>query len=489
MLKLRLLNKSIAPVTHRKTAYRDSDTTYKNEYVINNMLLLFMRCFVCILILSFFCSSVFGSEVTVDAPSAVLIDARTGIVVYDKSMNQRCFPASVTKIMTALLLLEKSGENLTDRISFSNKAVFSVPVGSSHIAMNEGDSITVKDALYGLMLPSANDVANGIAEYVSGDMNSFAKAMTERAKALGANNTNFTNAHGFHENNHYSTAYDMALIMKEAIKFPEFLQAISTTYYEIPPTEKQPMPRQFYNSNKMIFPNSPFFNEYVVGGKTGFTNEAKHTLATYARKDGIDLIAVVMFDEKNAPYTDTTALLESGFKAFSQKDVLDINDISEKREVFYKIDEKNEKNKDEKDEEEILVGGITVIPQSNLSILLPNNLTKANIEKKIVLPDKIYAPVEEEQVLGYVELSYKSSILSRINLVATEAVAAPTESELKSMLKGSEPKNSIGKVMLTIIYVLFGVLALCVLVILSLRLYFTFKRKFKPNNRIYRRLR
>ncbi len=249
------------------------------------------------------------------APSAVVIDAKTGIVLYDKDMNEQNYPASITKIMTALLVIEKiEKENipLTDKVPFSREAVYSLPFGTSHIAMDSDDFLEVGDALYALMLASANEVANALAEYVSGSNEAFGKLMTKRAKELGAVNTNFTNPHGLHDEEHYTTAKDMALIMREAVKHPLFKKLISTVSYEIPPTLKQPLKRPLHNSNKMIIPSHTYYNEAIVGSKTGFTNEAMHTLVSLAERDGIELIIAVLHDQKDKIYTDTTTLIDYG---------------------------------------------------------------------------------------------------------------------------------------------------------------------------------
>lgn len=249
---------------------------------------------------------------TISATAAIVTDARTGLILYEKNIHQPRYPASIAKIMTALLALEQYGSRLYEPITFSHNAVYSIPRNSSHIAMNEGESLTMEDALYGLMLASANEVANAIAEHISGDIESFAELMTRRAAALGASNTTFRNPSGLHHPEQVTTAYDMARITREALRHPKFAEIISTLRRDIPPTERQPQIRELLNTNRMIR-QGPHFHNNVIGGKPGFTTPAKHTLVTYAEKDGRSFIVVTLEGEGSRLYTDTAALLEYAF--------------------------------------------------------------------------------------------------------------------------------------------------------------------------------
>ena len=227
---------------------------------------------------------IFANDLEINCQSAVLMDKNTGVVIYQKNPDEKKFPASTTKIMTALLVLEKT-KDLNQKIKMSHDAIYNLEPGSSHIAMNEGETLTLEQALYGLLVASANEVANALAEYVSGDIENFCKLMNQRAKELGCKNTNFLNAHGFHNENHYTSAYDLALIMRKATEFQKFNEIINTERYEIPPTEKQSQTRVLYNTDKMIHSNGKYFYKNLIGGKTGYTDEAKHTLVSYAKKD------------------------------------------------------------------------------------------------------------------------------------------------------------------------------------------------------------
>lgn len=242
--------------------------------------------------------------------SAIVVDIKTGYTLYEKNIYDKHYPASITKIMTALLTLEHA--DLSEIVTFSHGAVFSVEAGSSVAYVDEGEQLTVEQCLYGLMLISGNDLANGLAEHVGGTMDNFATMMTERAESLGCVNTSFSNAHGLHDVNHYTCAYDMAKIALEAYDTQEkFVEICSTLTYECPPTNKQSEKRVWGNKNRLINPYEDLYYEDCIGGKTGYTNEAGGTLVTYANINGRPLVCVIMKSTHSAAaFADTTALYE-----------------------------------------------------------------------------------------------------------------------------------------------------------------------------------
>jgi D-alanyl-D-alanine carboxypeptidase len=243
------------------------------------------------------------------AGSVTVMDADTGIVLYEAEQHTSRYPASVTKIMTALLVLEHV-EDLSAQITFSESAV-DIPWYASRMGMQAGDTMTVYDALHALMLVSANEVAWALAEYVSGSIENFVYQMNLRAVSLGAVNTRFVNPCGLPGVNQYTTAYDMALIMREAVRHPVFTRIIATPHTYIAPAEGYTNPRLVRNTNRLIQYDSPEFNEWVIGGKTGFTNAAQHTLVTYAKLDGLSVVVSVLYvPSRNAIFSDTTSLLE-----------------------------------------------------------------------------------------------------------------------------------------------------------------------------------
>ena len=247
--------------------------------------------------------------------AAVLMDAQTGQVLFEKNMELKEYPASITKIMTAMLALEKG--NLNDVLTMSSEAVFSVERDSSHIALDVGEQLSLEQALYAISIDSANDAANGVAEYVSGDLDSFATLMTKRAIELGAVNTNFANSNGLSNPDHYTTAYDMALIMRQAIKTPNFRKIFSEVRYEMPPTNIQEETRYFNSRNPLI--NGEYQYEGIMASKTGWTPDSNHTLVTAAKRGNRELIVVILNSQgSETKYIDTMTLLDYGFNNFNE---------------------------------------------------------------------------------------------------------------------------------------------------------------------------
>ncbi|NLY42595.1 MAG: D-alanyl-D-alanine carboxypeptidase, partial [Clostridiaceae bacterium] len=265
----------------------------------------------------------------IDCPAAILIDSASGRILYERNMHQKMYPASITKIMTAVLALERG--NLKDMVTASLDAVTSVGPGGSHIGILPGETLSLEDLLYGLMVASANDGANVIGEYISGSMDEFVNLMNQRAIELGAINTHFTNTNGMPDDEHVTTAYDMAMIAKHAMTIPKFREIVSTSYYEIEPTEKYKEKRYLSNTNHLInkYRATKSYNYYyepAIGIKTGYTDQANYTLAGAARKNRIELITVVMggkaVDGKLQIYEDTIKLLEYGFNNFSTQTIV-----------------------------------------------------------------------------------------------------------------------------------------------------------------------
>jgi len=242
------------------------------------------------------------------------MDADTGQILYDKGMHQRVYPASTTKILTALLVVETALPH--EIMTVSASALYGLPSYGSHIALVEGEFISVEDALYAIMLPSANDASNVLAEHVAGSLDAFALMLTERAHQIGAVNSNFTNAHGLHCENHFSTAYDMALITRHAMENEDFRRYFGAARHVMPPTNKN-VERNFHNHQYMLVPEIGYFRPDVTGGKVGFTHPARNTMSTTASRDGRNLICVVMYSNaRTEKFRDTAALLDFGFDEF-----------------------------------------------------------------------------------------------------------------------------------------------------------------------------
>lgn len=256
----------------------------------------------------------------IGAAAAILYEVNTGVILYEKNIHEAQFPASTTKIMTCLLAIDHV--NLNDMITFSHHAVHSIQRGSANIGIDAGEAITFEQALYAIMVASANEVANGVAEHVGGDLNTFAEMMTEKAFELGCQNTNFLNSHGLFEEGHYTTAYDLALISAAYFKNEMLAKIGNTVSYKFTPTDTQP--DEFTISNKHRLINGNIKTEYnILGGKTGFTNRSRQTLVTAAEKDGMRLICVILKQESPEQFHDTVKLLDYGFSNFQIVNVAD----------------------------------------------------------------------------------------------------------------------------------------------------------------------
>ncbi len=254
------------------------------------------------------------------AGGAILMDADTGAILYEKDAYSNYYPASITKIMTCLLAIENL--SLDQEITFTDEVFAALPWDASLLGVVSGETLTVKDCLYGLMLRSGNEVAVALAMAVSGSEEEFGKLMTERAKEMGALSTVFTNASGLYQDTHYTTPYDMAVITREAIKNGTFAEVWGTDIYDMAATNICDA-YTISNRHNMLVSGRDAYYQYAEGGKTGYEDLAKRTLVTHAKKDGMSLICVVMFDENDAYYPDTERLLEYGFNNFKKARIVD----------------------------------------------------------------------------------------------------------------------------------------------------------------------
>ncbi len=395
--------------------------------------------------------SALAAPPSVISESAVLIDAETGQVLYEKAMHEKHFPASITKIATVIVGLEEL--SLDDKIVMSDEAVFSVGRETSHIALTPGEEITVRDAAYAALLMSANDACNGIAERASGSIDAFVSLMNERAAEYGALNTHFNNANGLKDDEHYTTAYDMAMICRHAIKNGSFREIFGSITYEMEPNNKQPEKRLFANQHDMVN-KTDWHYEGIVGGKAGWTTTAQYTLVTAAERDGRCLIAVVMKSPRNEnKYQDTTALLDYGFSEFS--------------EVSFS-------------EEEILAdGGLSVDGEATL--LLPEGKTKGDVSISIT----------EENGKSVVSFSLEEAPLfmptKLLDVACSEKQAVETVSE-KTREAPEEKTGGFKIFLLCIGVIVLAFVAFCLLVVLFviIRKKIYRMRKRRRNRRKYR---
>lgn len=254
-------------------------------------------------------------------PAVVLMDASTKRVLYEKNGNEQRYPASMTKVMTMLLAVEKG--NLKDKITLSDYATLSIEYGSSHISLMGGEQITLEDALLATSIVSANDAANGIAEAIGQDQETFVKMMNERALEIGCSNTHFVNPHGLHDKDHYTTPIDMAKIMSEACQNETYLAITSQQSTIIPPTNITSEPRYLYGSNRCMDEEDEFYIPEVISAKAGYTIVSENSYVAYAKKGNAQFVVCLM----NAPrgqdyYQDLQTLLDYAFNTYQSYDHL-----------------------------------------------------------------------------------------------------------------------------------------------------------------------
>nr|WP_242850597.1 D-alanyl-D-alanine carboxypeptidase family protein [Clostridium lundense] len=288
----------------------------------------------------------------VSADGAVLMDATTGEILYEKNIDKPYPPASTTKIMTALLTLEKC--KLDEVVTVGKKPPLA---DGSKIYIYEGEKLKVKDLLYALLLSSANDCAEALAEHISGSTKDFAKLMNERAQELGCKNTNFVNPNGLYDDKHRTTARDLALIMRELVKHPEYTEIAKTLSYKIAPTNKSKLERPLWNGNKLIQKASMYYYANCEGGKTGYTTQSDHSYVASSIKNGQRLIVALIHDKKKTFFPDSINLFNYGYnnfelvKMYSKGDIvsnyhqnnLNINLLAAND--FYYVKDKNDTSK------------------------------------------------------------------------------------------------------------------------------------------------
>ncbi|MCR5675095.1 MAG: D-alanyl-D-alanine carboxypeptidase [Lachnospiraceae bacterium] len=251
-----------------------------------------------------------GPAITAEA--AILMEAENGTILYAKNIHEQLFPASTTKILTCLLAVENG--KLSDEITFSQNAVFSLPPGSSNIGIDPGESLTLEQALFGILVGSANEVSNAVGEHIGGSIDGFVDMMNARATELGCTESHFANTNGLPDETHVTSAHDLAMIARAFFKNPLLSRISGTPSFHFSATEKQKDDFVIRNKHKLV--NGELPCEGIIGGKTGYTDLARETLVTCAERNGMKLICVVLKEESPAQFTDTAALFDYGFNNF-----------------------------------------------------------------------------------------------------------------------------------------------------------------------------
>lgn len=326
-----------------------------------------------------------------NAKSAIMIEASTGEILFQKNKDEKLAPASMTKMMSMILIIEEieNGNLKWDEMITTSERASSM--GGSQIFLKAGEKMSVEDLLKGVAIASGNDAVVALAERIAGSEEAFVKRMNARGKDLGLKNTNFVNATGLTADNHYSSSYDMSLIAKELVKHEKILEFTGT--YEDYLRKDTKSPFWLVNTNRLVR-----FKEGVDGLKTGFTNEAGYCLTATMKKDGMRLITVVMKEETaNKRSADTTKMLDYGFNVYMIQSILDEKTTIEKRKV--------ELGKDLMTE---------IIPKENITILNKKSDELKNITYKTNI-DKIVAPVKKGDKVGTIDILEDNKVISTID--------------------------------------------------------------------------
>lgn len=360
----------------------------------------------CIFLIVAFYTSVNAETPEITATSATVIDCLDGKILYSENMDEKLYPASMTKVLTAILVVENC--NMTDEVTISQSAIDSVQSGYLTANIKVGEVLTVEQLLNLLLISSYNDVANALAEHVGGSTEEFVAMMNARAKELGCTNSNFVNSNGAHDTNHYSTAHDMALIGKQAMQYEEIKTIVNKIYYELGATNKyEKTDRLYQTTNEMILSGSTNYYRYASGIKTGFTTPAGYCIMVYAEKNDIPLVAVVMKSTtSNSRYEDAKEVLEYAY---------DNNTIRTIAQLGTNLQTVNIKNATQETKK------LNAVLETTITAVVNVENENKNVEPKIQLNDDLKAPIEKGQVVGKVSYEIEGKTYTA-NLVAENKV-------------------------------------------------------------------
>ena len=354
---------------------------------------------------SFVCAKSDAPDLT--AKAALLFDVKTGKILYNKNENERMYPASTTKIMTAILTLENC--NLDDIVTVKTDIDATIPYGYTIVELQVGERFTVEQLMELLMVHSANDVANLLAEHVGGSMEGFISMMNAKVEELNLSDTHFTNPSGIHDDNHYTTARDLATIMEYCIKNEDFRRFSKMSSCNIPATNKHSA-RAYESTNKLLLSKDPDYYPYIVSGKTGYTTESGGCLVSCADKNNIELLCVVLgsetIDGVSTRYNESKLLYEYGYNNYSMKTILNKDEMVSQITV-------NNGNSDTKN--------LDLLANDNIDALIDNDVSIDNLDFKVNLNENIKAPISQGDVLGNVTYNV-DDVEYKTDLVASHAV-------------------------------------------------------------------
>ena len=344
---------------------------------------------------------------TINSKAAILVEVSTGRILYEKNSTKQLYPASTTKVMTAILVLEKC--NLTDMVTVNETALGNLPSGYVTCDLQVDEEISVNDLLYALMVKSANDAAYVLAKHVGGSVDAFADLMNIKAREIGCTGTHFVNPNGVHDDRHYSTAYDLYLITKYAMQNETFRKLVATTEYTLPATNKYPnADRSFTTTNQLLNPESTaYYYKYATGVKTGYTSQAGNCIISMASRDGLDFIAVVLGGGAtpsglNARFIDSKTLFNYGYDNYTLTKVKEAKTVVETIEI--ENGTKETKN-------------LNVLINDSITVINNKSINMNDIIPEIKIDENILAPIEKGQVIGSIkykvdDIEYSSELIA-----------------------------------------------------------------------------
>ena len=393
--------------------------------------------------------SVADAAPELSAAAAILMDTETGDIYYEQNIDEQRAPASTTKIMTALLVIEaiENGQfTLDDSVAAYDDCQQGMDEDSSNASpiIEPGEILSVRDLLYCAMLVSANEACNILAEYTAGSIGDFVTMMNEKATELGCTNTHFANPSGLEDSDHYSSARDMALIAREAVTHDSFVALCSSSSYTVDATNINDS-RSLTNTNKFVDPDSSYYNADVYGIKTGFLEVAGGCLVTAIEKDDIGIIAVILGDvvddDGDYRYSDTAALFTWLYDNFSYRQVLSSTDSVIKVPVTLATSDT-----------------ISGRPDESITVLLPNDFDMDSLEYEYIIYSErdatpLVAPVSAGTILGEVAVRVGDRVFGTVNIVATNTAELSKSVYLKSAVKSVLQQPIIHKLLVILIIV------------------------------------
>ena len=416
------------------------------------------------------------TDFEVRAESALLVSLDNGQVLYEKAADEKRYPASLTKIMTALILIENTKDLKTEKITVSKNAIECLlGTGSSLGGLKEGEVVTAEQMLYILLMSSANEGAEAIAEHYGGNREGFVKLMNDKAAALGMKNTHFVNPHGLYDENHYTTVNDMYKLVVEALKHPIFEEVVCCRRYDLAATNKNPA-RTLTTTNLLMLAIYPeYYYKYAKGIKTGYTDEAGRCLISTAVKDGYSYLCILMkstvYDSNNNyvryEFPDSAKLYEWAFNDFEYKTLVTKDKIVGEAKVELSLD----------------TDYVSYVPETAFASIIPSGVDESTVTFNTELnSDAFEAPIKKGELLGKTDIIIANEKIGEVNVVAADTVERSMILYIWKIIKDIFSSTAMKVVGLFLVSVVFIFVIICFIINNKKK-----KRRIKKYKRITKR--